>query len=543
MHRNFFEKEFTYLNGFLRNVERYPDKDAIVDPFTKRKWTYRELDEESEKLAISLKKCGAKKHSVVMTALRNCPEFAFSYIGVRKTGAILLSANSNLASNELSLLIDHNKPKILIYSANIRDIIVEALEKSRHKVRKIILADNMENAVVPENHMPYEDFIAKGISEKVKTPRQNIYNEVLRLCTSGTSALPKSVPVLDINEVLSAHDVIMHYPLTKDDVTLNMTPWFHRGGCHSGGPCPSFYAGASVVVMRKFSPKTALEWVQKHSVTFMMGSPSNLELLCKFQGKMHYDLSNLKGIVTMGSPLAKSDCIRYIKTLTPNIFNGYGTTETFWNTFLTPKDLPEMAGTSGKSCTDDTVRVVKINENGFSSPDDTVAMDNSENGEVIIKSPAKSSCSYYKNKKEQKIKFHKGWMYTSDIAVWNKDGFITIKGRKDDMILVSGENIFPSQIEEALNNHPLVKDSIVTSVPDKIRGESLVAYIIPENETPTIEEIASFCSKEKEFSKYKRPRYFSFIDEIPRNAAGKKLHRMMREKALKDFEDGKLSKL
>ena len=153
----------------------------------------------------------------------------------------------------------------------------------------------------------------------------------------------------------------------------------------------------------------------------------------------------------MGSPLERSACIRYQKVLTPNIFNGYGTTETFWNTFLRPFDLPDNAGTAGASCVDDDVRVVRVYDDRRAEPNDLVAMDSTEVGEVIICSPAKSPYLYVNNEAETEKKYYKGFIYTNDLATWDKNQFVTIIGRKDDMIISSGENIYPTEVEAVLN--------------------------------------------------------------------------------------------
>ncbi len=538
-----FEHEYTWLNGFMRNVSRFSSDRAILDPETKRSWTYKNLNEEANKLANALKKSGVSKNDIVMSAMRNSPEFVFSYIGPRKIGAILLAANFNLASGEMALLINHNKPKIILYTANIAEIIVDAMKICAWKPEKLIMADNIEGVPLPEGHIAYDDFIRNQSAENpVQKIRPHIYDEVLRLCTSGTTALPKSVPINDINEVLSAHDVIMHYPMSHSDVTLNMTPWFHRGGCHSGGVGPTFYAGASVIIMRRFMPHAALKYVSEYGITFMMGAPANLEMLARAQEKENYDISNLHGIVTMGAPLTKTDCIRFMKVLTPNIFNGYGTTETFWNSFLRPCDLPEGAGSVGRSCTDDDVRIIKIKEGKRYEPDELVPKDSTTQGEIIIRSPGKTTYSYFKDDKTEKAKFYKGWMYTGDAGTWNENGVVTVCGRKDDMIVVSGENIYPTQIEEAINEFSKVKDSIVTHVHDDIRGQAVVAYVEAQDKSLTIRELADFCSKSPMLSKYKRPRYFAIIDKLPRTVTGKKRHSEVLKRAEDDLKSGLLKK-
>ncbi len=538
-----FEHSYTWLNGFKRNVNRFADRLALIDPERNISLTYKQLDCQANRLASALQKDGLGKNDLVMTALYNSPEFAISYIGPRKIGAIMLAANFNLASGEMTMLIDHNKPKVLIYSAAIRDVVIESVLNCKYKPGRLVMADNIRNIEVAAGHISYEDYVqAASPSEPDVNFRPHIYDEVLRLCTSGTTALPKCVPINDINEVLSAHDVIMHYPLDFHDVTLNLTPWFHRGGCHSGGPGPIFYVGGTVLVMRNFLPQTALEWVSKYSITFMMGAPANLELLSQAQQKKSFDLKSLKGIVTMGGPLSKADCIRYMKVLTPNIFNGYGTTESFWNSFLRPFNLPEKAGSAGGSCLDDEVRLVKLYDNKRAEPDDTVPKDSVSEGEIIIFSPGKTTYSYYNNEEMAKEKFYKGWLYTGDVGTWDSLSFVTIKGRKDDMMVVSGENIYPSQVEEVILESPRVKDCIVTSVEDRLRGQAVCAYIVPEDKSVTIEEISSFCKNSPLLSKYKRPRYFALIDDIPLSATGKKRHSQMKKRSQADLASGLLRK-
>src|SRR5699024_7327077 len=178
----------------------------------------------------------------------------------------------------------------------------------------------------PKGHVTYETFIKNQPDEEPKADYSlHIYGETTRLYTSGTTGEPKGVPLNSINEILSAHDVAMHFPLSPQDKTMNMTPWFHRGGIHSGGPCPTFYIGGEVLIMRNFSLKKCLEYVGEYGISFLIGVPSVLKTLHKLQERNPLDLSPLKGIVTMGAPLAKEDAIEFQHTLTPNIFNGYGT--------------------------------------------------------------------------------------------------------------------------------------------------------------------------------------------------------------------------
>ena len=544
MFKKTFESEFTWLNGFMRNVRRFGYKSAAFDPMLGKKWTYTELNIDSNRFANAMKASGVVKSDVVFVQLLNSPQFLFGYIASQKIGAIFNPANFNLSPGETSEIIDHNKPKVYVYDAEIVQTAVDALSLCKHKP-EVVIAVNVTSKEfnLPEGHILYDDYV-KSASEENPPIDFNpyFYDEVVRLQTSGTTGTPKGVPLNNVNEVLSAHDVIMHFPLNPTDVTMNMTPWFHRGGLHSGGPTPTLYAGAAMVILRTFNPKNCIDYVEKYGITFMTGVPSILTLLAGRQEKHPKDISTLKGIITMGSPLEKEACIRFQNVLTPNIFNGYGTTESFWNTFLRPFDLPEMSGTAGRSCTDDEVRIVKVYDDKKAEPDDVVPTDNETEGEIIISCPCKSTYSYVNNPEATKEKFYKGWMYTGDIGTWDEKQFITVAGRKDDMIISKGENIYPARIEEVLNCHPKVNECIVTGVPDSTRGESVAAYVIPEDDSLTVAELIDYCSQSPNISKYQAPRYYRFVNELPHTATGKKQHFIIKKQAEQDLKDGLLLK-
>jgi len=183
---------------------------------------------------------------------------------------------------------------------------------------------------------------------------------------------------------------------------------------------------------------------------------------------------------------------------------------------------------------------VKVYEDHRAEPDELVAQDDQATGEVIICSPAKSPYAYACNETETEKKFYKGFVYTGDIATWNEESFITIKGRKDDMIISSGENIYPTEVEEVLNMHPGVKECIVTSVPDKMRGQLVTAYIVRADETLTAETLDDYCKASPYIANFKRPRYYRFVQQIPINATGKKLHAKIKLTALADLKNGLL---
>lgn len=535
--KNNFESSFTWIVGFMRNVRRYGDQTALSCPPGGLKYSYRELNAEVNRLACALQDKGVRNGDVVMYMLHNSVQFVLCYIAPQKLGAVNCPVNYYLSAGELALNIEDSRPKVFVYESNFADVVEAALKLSSFRP-EVILATG---GATPEGHTDFNDFLNQG-SDREPVPDEplNIYDECTRLYTSGTTSRPKGVPLYSINEVLSAHDVIMHFPMTHGDKTMNMTPWFHRGGLHSGGPCPTLYVGGEVVVMREFNAGLTLQYTQDYGINFLIGVPAVLNLLCRVQEQSGADLSSLKGIVTMGAPLDKESCIRFMQVLTPKIFNGYGTTETFWNTFLRPADLPEHAGSCGRACTDDDVRVVKVHPDRFAEPDETVKKDNAEIGEVIIASPAKSGMHYMGNDELTGQRFHNGFFYTGDLAVWDKDSYVTIVTRKDDMIVSSGENIYPAQVENVLMEHPDVAEACVVGLPDKLRDQVTVAYVVSKNSSLTVKDLVHFVNNHQMLAAYKRPKFYRICDSLPHTPTGKLQRAVVREQALQDFAMGLL---
>lgn len=529
--KDIFEHEYTWLNGFMRNVLRQAGRPALHDPASGRRWTYGQLNRDANRLAHALQKHGLRQGDVLMYMLFNSPEFVLCYLAGHKTGAISCPVNFRLAPGEIALQIDDSKPKIFIYDQAFAATAEQGLAMAAHRPDLILVTDQERRAQTGQDD--FDRVMAPSPdSNPVLPDRPHIYDETCRLYTSGTTNKAKAVPINNINEVLSAHDVIMHFPLNPQDRTMNLTPWFHRGGLHSGGLTPTLYAGGEVVALREFNPRLCLKLAEEEKLTFLIGVPSILALIARAQQHQPVDLSSLRGIVTMGSPFDKAACQKYMEILTPNIFNGYGTTETFWNTFLRPYDLPHMSGSAGLACTDDDVRVVRLPENGVhADPEDMVARDNTEVGEIIIKAPAKSAGSYVNNEERSREKFHQGYHYTGDLGTWDENGYITVVSRKDDMVLNAGENVYPTQIEAILNEHPKIAESAVIGIPDKLHGQSLAAYIVPADESLTVRDVRNYCLQHPMLPAFKRPRYYHLVQELPHTATGKLMHYKLREQA------------
>lgn len=543
-YRDVFEQRFTYWAGFERNTHRYARSVALSDPATGRSWTYAELGAEVERLAAGLAASGVGPGDLVAYQLFNGPEFALLYLATQRLGAVGSPVNFRLAPGETAHVLDTGRPAVFVYDTSVAESAGQALELAGHAPKLVVHVSSGQDGAHPlPSSVPFVQLAERGAGQPLPAaPTGGIYAETTRLYTSGTTGMPKGVPLNNAVEVLSAHDVIMHFPLSPQDRTLNMSPWFHRGGLYSGGPNPVFYVGGEVVPLRHFDADVVLDLVQERRITFLIGAPTNLERLADEQERAPRDLSSLRGIVTMGAPLDRAACLRYQETLTPAIFNGYGTTEAFWNTFLRPADLPEHAGSAGRACTDDDVAVVKVYEGRRAAPGELVAKDGQEVGEVIVRSP-KSGYGYVGRPEEQAENFRDGWLYIGDLATWDADEYVTIVGRRDDMILSGGENVHPVQVEEVLNEHPGVADSAVVGAPDPEWGQLVTAYVVRRDPSLTVEACEKHCGAHPMLAAYKRPRAYRFVDALPVTSTGKKVHFRLREQVAGDLADGLLERV
>lgn len=542
--RNYMEHGFTYQAGFERNVQRFGRFPAMIDPASHRGWTYRQLADDVERFAAALAERGVGRGDRFVYALFNTPQFVICYLAAHRLGAVGTVVNCRLAAGEMAFAMADAQAPVFIFDGEIAANALEAVEIARGKqpgsVRHLMqVRPAGVDMQTPDGVEDFDEVLAASSGPAPALPADfSSYEEVMRLYTSGTTGMPKGVPIPSIVDVMSAHDVIMNFPLAPGDRTLNMTPWFHRGGIHSGGPCPVLYVGGAVVPLRDFDADRVLDWATQYKVNFLVGAPTTLEALTNAQQARPRDLSGLHGIVTMGAPLDAYAAERYMSVLTPNLFNGYGTTETFWNTFLRPSDLPRMAGSAGRPSTDDDVVVVKTFPDRMAEIDEQAAKDNTEIGEVAMRSP-KCPGAYSGDHGAEDPKYHNGWFYPGDLATWDEDGFVSIVGRKDEMIISGGENVFPVQVEGVLESHPGVAQAMVVGAPDQKWGQLVVAYVVAADPDITADDLERHCLADESLARYKRPRAYRFVQDVPMTATGKKKHVDLTAQAAEDMARGR----
>ena len=230
--RAVFEQHFTYLAGVARNAHRYAERTALHDPADGRRWSYAELWADAGRVATGLAQRGVAPGDVVVFSLFNSPEFVLAWLGAQRLGAIASPINFRLSPGEVAHVLDDSRPAAFLYDATLGATAEQALTIAGHRPGLRLTTGPGSDGVEP--------FAALLTSNgpPPAEPGTGVYDETTRLYTSGTTGMPKGVSLNSLVEVLSAHDVIMHFPLTPEDRTLNMSPGFTAAACTRAGPTP-----------------------------------------------------------------------------------------------------------------------------------------------------------------------------------------------------------------------------------------------------------------------------------------------------------------
>lgn len=530
-----------YIDYYIATMREFPEREAVTCLTTGRTLTYGELDEITNKLDYRFREEGLKKDDVVMVCLFNTWQFPVLMIGSWKTPCIFSPINFRLAPGEIAVHLEDSKPKVFAWDSLLDETVKKALAISKHRPQTLLATgeSTVEGAVRFEDYYreaPGED---EEIEDRIREILDPIQDEILRHYTSGTTGLPKGTVETSLALMHMDWSIIATDNINLRDKATNVTPWFHQGGIIL--PTTVLISGGHLFgfPLTRFDPDAALDYIEKYKLTVVWGAPATFNAMAAAQRKKPRDLGSLRLIHTMGSPTSREEFLEWQEVLCKNIFNTYGTTETRQDLILRSDIHPvlEKAGSAGRPVPFCQVRVVKIRPGERVEPNELVKKDGIEEGQVITKSPHQL-LRYYNRPELTAKSLYKGWFYSGDVATWDKDGFITIKGRTDDMIQSGAEKVYPVPVEECLMRHPKVKDAFVVPLPHKKWGQAVAAYVVPkEGEKLTVEELDKHCLEDPYLANYTRPRYYQIIEgELPYTATGKKMHYVMADKAKEEPE-------
>ncbi len=493
-------------------AKRYGGKTAIVSG--ERRLSYAELDEASNKVANALIKMGLGKGDRVVTLLPDTPEFIITYFGVVKSGGITVRLNPRAKIEELASFIDDCQPKVLVTESSVLGTLMPALPRFK-SIKKVI---DLSSRYHEGQFVSYQEIMTTSSPQRVEAePEPGDTADIAY--TSGATGQPKGI-VLSHQTLAKATTVIAEgFQQTDKDVNILFAlPLYHMFAL-AAVVLISVYRGGTVVIVPGLSIDSLTEAIEKEKATVLVGVPAIYSLAVETAEKegVKNDLSSVRLCGSAGAPLPIESRTRFNKYYGVDITEFYGTNETPTFYTLQPLDGTGKFGSVGKIQPGVGLKI--IDEKGRELP-------RNQAGEIILRGCLMDG--YYNNPQATAEVIKGGWYYTGDIGKIDEDGYVFILGRKKDMIIVSGHNVYSVDVEDVLHTHPKVAEAAVIGVPDKTRGEVVKAFIsLKKGEVATQAEIKRFCRER--LVDYKVPKQVVFVDSLPKTSSGK-----IRKQALRD---------
>jgi long-chain acyl-CoA synthetase len=484
-----------------------PNKLALV--CGERSLTYAEFNARANRAANALRSLGVQPGDRVAVIVHNSLEGFEIGAGLSKLAAMNVPVNYRLREHEVAYVVNDSGAKVVVAGPELVEVV--ELARSEVKDKPFYVAIGGE---APAGWLHYEALLGAASDHP---PLGNSVSGLTMNYTSGTTGNPKGAyrPAGVPTQVLLR--IVQIFELTETDVHLLAGPVYHSA--------PGFFSsihllmGATVVVQPKFDAIEALRLIDQHRVTNTFIAPTLLQRLCDVPSEVAgtYDTSSLKSIILGAAPCPYALKVRAAEVFGQCLWEFYGATETAFVTILRPEDQLRKPGSCGKIAPGQEIQL--LDAAGNLVPDGVP-------GEIWTRSPWLAE---YYHKPEATAKSMKDGFFTvGDIAYRDSEGFYYICDRKIDMIISGGVNIYPAEIEAALSAHPAILDVAVIGVPDDQWGESVKAVVsLRPGKSASAEELIAFCAER--LADYKKPRSVDFVDELPRNPAGKLLKKKIRE--------------
>jgi len=429
--------------------------------------------------------------------------------GVRRSGTVVVPVNYRLRGPEIAYLLNDSGARVVVAGPDHVDAVAAAQPSVTGDRRFIAIGDR-----VPDGWLSYRAMMDSA----AETPPVDAVGDGLlasMIYTSGTTGNPKGVWRPNGVNIANVLQVISIFELSQSDVHLLCGPGYHSA--------VAFFStlhqllGATVVVQPKFEADEALDLIQRHRVSTTFMAPTLLQRLVDAQRDRPRDVSSLRALILGAAPCPYELKVRAEAVFGKVLWEFYGATETGINTVLRPDEQLRKPGSCGTAVPGQEIRLV--------GPDGTEVADG-EPGEFMVRNGWLAE--YYNRPDATGSSLHDGFFSVGDVAYKDAEGYYYICDRRIDMIISGGVNIYPAEVEAALHAHPAVMDAAVIGVPDQTWGESVKAVVqLRPGAKATDEELIAFCAER--IAGYKKPRSIDFVNELPRDAAGKLLKRTIRE--------------
>lgn len=493
------------------STHKFPDKIAII--CDGKQATYRELNSRVNQLAHGFLHRGITRNSRVVILMYNSVELVEIYFALAKVGIVGIPLNFRLSGSEISYIIENSNATALIMGEEYESTISQ-LKSQLPRIEHFITVEK-EPHKKSRYYSLYHNRPDREPETKVKPE-----DESFVIYTSGTTGKPRGVILTHKNHFWNTINYIIAYQMDESDVDMALTPMFHSSTM--GRIFTYVFAGSTFITSNRFDPEQAMELITQHNVTSITQTPTMYTALLSLRRTERYHTSSVKRIVSGAAPISP-EMKGELAQLFPHagIFDLYGLTEASPGvTILGPHDPPEKVTSVGKPMM--SVRIKIVGEDGEE-------LASGESGEIICRGPNVMK-GYYNNQAATQEVLKEGWLYTGDVGKIDQDGYLYLTGRKKELIISGGENIYPAEVEAVLQRHPLILEAAVIGVPDEYWGESVKAIVVPKpGESLTEQEVIEYCKSR--LAPYKKPKSVDFMDVLPRNAA----HKVMKTELLKRY--------
>ncbi len=479
-------------SAYAVNAISRTDQAALVDD--QRTLTYEEVDGRTNALANELPRLGVGEHGRLAILCRNDIAFVESIVAAAKVGADVLPLNTAFAPGELKAIVARERPPVLVYDVGFAEVVRSA---ELDGTVELVATDALEQ------------LIESGSRETPKGPSEEGRTVIL---TSGTTGTPKGARLARPGGLEPLAQLLKAVPIHAGSAYLIPAPLFHAHGY--GQLVLGASLGCTVVLQRRFDAERTLALIERHRVDSVAAVPVMLKRIIDLPAEVRrrFDTTSLKAVVCSGSTLDPRLARSFMNEFGPVIYNLYGSTEMAWATIATPQDLLQAPGTVGRP--PPHTRVVILGEDGRPLP-------TGETGRIFV--GHEMLFEGYTDGRAGRERID-GMLTAGDLGHLDADGRLFVDGREDDMIISGGENLYPSEIEQALLEHPDVGDVAVVGAKDPDFGERPVAFVVPrQGSTLDAGELDRFA-REK-LSRFKVPRDVVLLEDLPRNALGKVLRR------------------
>lgn len=486
-------------------ARRFASQPAVM--FGDERLSYQELEWRANALARRLVQRGVVAGDRVALLAENALAYPVAAFAVLKLGAVLLPLNFRYRPDEVAYVVNDARPRLLLYGDGYFDLTREAARSFEHAVD-----DHGLTALADE----------AAADGPVECPAVAVDPDAAAMVmyTSGTTGFPKGVLFSHRAYLASIVGIALAGELRQEDRVLVNLPLFHNGGLNALLMPTLAFGACAIVSPTGFKPEAVLACVEKERVTLTMWVPTMLALLVQSPHFHHFDLRSLRRIWYGSSPIAPS-LLDTVRTCFPGVglVQFYGMTETGMNAVLRPQDHEHHAQCTGREMFHAELRIVdeQMRDVGVG-----------EVGELISRLSPLGMMGYLNNEKATREAIVDGWIRTGDVARHEGDGLFTVVDRKKEMIISGAENIYPREVENAIAAHPGVADVAVFGIPDPVYGESVAAAVVRRpGASVTADEVRAWCGQR--IASYKKPRQVEFVDELPKNAAGKVTKQVLRE--------------